>query len=69
MKVQSILNEVERLHATAKLYKAVNIKGEIYELTFNGNNYDVTLRGNRLVTLNTRSIGQAQTWLREWLNN
>lgn len=73
MNTQKILNEVDRLHASAKS-GTVKIDNIQYRLNFNGNNYDVSkvtgmTGGVVFVTFNTRSLSTAKKWLKDWLNN
>ena len=59
----------------ADLYKnaipsaKLKVGDSIYDLKFNGYNYDVFLNGLNVVTFNTRSINQAKKWLKDYLNN
>lgn len=69
MNTTAILNEVERLHATAKPYASIKINGERFELRFNGHNYIASCPPNVSIEFNTRSITQAKKWLREYMAN
>lgn len=69
MNTTAILNEVDRLHATAKRFTQANIKGVYYDLEFNGRNYIASLKGKEVAEFNTRSVGQAKAWLRAYLEN
>ena len=70
MNTTAILNEVDRLHATAKRFSQINIGGTKYNLVFNGRNYSAqSLDGKEIAEFNTRKVGQAGRWLREYLAN
>jgi hypothetical protein len=70
MNTAAILNEVERLHATAKRIDTLKLADQTYALTFNGRNYLVTdEEGKRVVEFNTRKITVAKKWLREYMAN
>lgn len=73
MNVQSIQNQVDKLHEQAAL-KIRNIRyryrGVDYLFDFNG--YDVVCRvkdGPEIATFNTRKLSTAKQWLREYLDN
>ncbi len=70
MNTSRILDEVQRLHDTAKRFSQINIKGTRYNLIFNGRNYLAqSLNGQTIAEFNTRKVGQAGKWLREYLAN
>lgn len=70
MNTQKILPEVEKLHNTAIRFSQADIAGKRYNLEFNGRNYVCShTDGTVIVEFNTRKVGQAKKWLREYLAN
>jgi len=75
MNVSAIENQVAKLHQTAVKFAVRNVNGHRYSFTFNGRNYSVRradgqpiANGTEEMEFNTRKIGVAKEWLREWLS-
>lgn len=69
MDTQKIAEMAANLVKNAIPSGKLKVGDSIYDLVFNGYNYDVFLNGLNVVTFNTRSINQAKEWLKDYLNN